>query len=112
MTFQVQEWRVRAPCGPETSRRPWHGSTRCHQASLRAPLALLAGASVAATSGAPPRSSYAEIAGMRDYYGYLAADKLNEGYNLNIHPSQTSEAQAALSVEPDWPERTPCSIAT
>jgi len=53
---------------------------------------------VAATSGAAAAApSYAEIAGMRDYYGYLAADKLNEGYNLNIHPSPNDvEAQAAL----------------
>jgi soluble lytic murein transglycosylase len=57
---------------------------------------------VAATSGAAAAApSYAEIAGMRDYYGYLAADKLNEGYNLNIHPSPNDvEAQAALSMEP------------
>jgi len=34
---------------------------------------------VAATSGAAAAApAYAEIAGLRDYYGYLAADKLNE----------------------------------
>jgi len=40
-----------------------------------AALALLAGASVAATSGAAAAApAYAEIAGLRDYYGYLAAE--------------------------------------
>jgi soluble lytic murein transglycosylase len=57
---------------------------------------------VAATSGAAAAApSYAEIAGLRDYYGYLAADKLNESYNLNIHPSPTdTDVQTALSAEP------------
>ena len=30
---------------------------------------------------------FADIAGMRDYYGYLAADRLHQTYNLNIRPS-------------------------
>jgi soluble lytic murein transglycosylase len=57
---------------------------------------------VAAISGADAAAPlYAEIAGLRDYYGYLAADKLNESYNLNIHPSPNdTEVQAALAMEP------------
>lgn len=57
---------------------------------------------LAATSGAAAAApAYAEIAGLRDYYGYLAADKLNAGYNLNIHSSPNdTDAQAALAGEP------------
>jgi len=44
---------------------------------------------------------FAEIAGMRDYYGYLAADHLHRGYDLNIRPSPNDEAaQTALAMEP------------
>jgi len=58
--------------------------------------------SVAATKGAAAAAPlYAEIAGMRDYYGYLAADRLNQPYNLNVHPSpDESEVQSALAAEP------------
>ena len=30
---------------------------------------------------------YAQIADLRDYYGYLAADRLRRGYHLNSRPS-------------------------
>jgi soluble lytic murein transglycosylase len=44
---------------------------------------------------------YGEIAGLRDYYGYLAADRLDQAYNLNIHPSPDEAAvQAALAAQP------------
>jgi soluble lytic murein transglycosylase len=57
---------------------------------------------VAATVGAAAAEPlYAEIAGLRDYYGYLAADRLNLRYNLNIHPSpDDAESQAALAADP------------
>jgi soluble lytic murein transglycosylase len=57
---------------------------------------------VAAISGpAAAAPLYADIAGMRDYYGYLAADRLNQSYNLNIHLSpDEAVAQAALAAEP------------
>jgi soluble lytic murein transglycosylase len=42
-----------------------------------------------------------EIAGLRDYYGYLAADRLHETYNLNSRPSPVDAAtQSALAAEP------------
>jgi soluble lytic murein transglycosylase len=38
---------------------------------------------------------------MRDYYGYLAADHLDQTYNLNIRPSPDDiEEQARLAAEP------------
>jgi soluble lytic murein transglycosylase len=100
---QVQEWRVRAAL--------WAGDFAKALAWIDAMPGGLAAQprwrywrarAIAATSGADAAApSYAEIAGLRDYYGYLAADKLNESYNLNIHPSpKDAEAQAALSLEP------------
>lgn len=99
----VQEWRVRAAL--------WAGDFARALAWIDAMPASLAtqprwrywrARAVAATSGeAAAAPSYAEIAGMRDYYGYLAADRLNASYNLNIHPSPNdAAAQAALSLEP------------
>jgi soluble lytic murein transglycosylase len=57
---------------------------------------------VAATRGPEPAAElFAEIAGMRDYYGYLAADRLRRSYDLNIRPSPNDDAaQAALAMEP------------
>jgi len=44
---------------------------------------------------------FREIAGMRDYHAYLAADRLHSPYNLNLHPSQDdSAAQATLALAP------------
>jgi soluble lytic murein transglycosylase len=99
----VQEWRVRSalwagdfakalewiaemPAGMSTQPRwrYWHARA------------------VAATSGpAAAGPLFAEIAGLRDYYGYLAADRLNQSYNLNIHLSpDDAEIQATLAAEP------------
>ena len=44
---------------------------------------------------------YAEIAGLRDYYGYLAADRLGTAYQMHEDPSpDDSEAQSALAGLP------------
>jgi soluble lytic murein transglycosylase len=43
---------------------------------------------------------YEEIAGLRDYYGYLAADRLHRHYNLNVRASvDDPKAQAALAAD-------------
>ncbi len=100
---QVHEWRVRSAL--------WAGDFATALAWIEAmPPSLAAqprwrywrARALAATSGAAAAApSYAEIAGLRDYYGYLAADKLNESYSLNIHPSpDDAEVQSALSAEP------------
>jgi soluble lytic murein transglycosylase len=99
---QVQEWRVRAAlwAGDFTKALAW---IDVMPASLAAQprwryWRARAVAAIAGPAAAAP--AYAEIAGLRDYYGYLAADKVNESYNLNIHPSPNdAEAQAALSLE-------------
>jgi soluble lytic murein transglycosylase len=57
---------------------------------------------VAAVSGeAAAVPLYAEIANLRDYYGYLAADRLQQPYNLNERPTPDDAAgQAALAMDP------------
>ena len=57
---------------------------------------------VAATTGPEAAAPlYREVAGLRDYYGYLAADRLNQPYDLNIHASpDDASVQAALEAEP------------
>src|SRR5580698_5636047 len=57
---------------------------------------------VAATQGdAAAAPLYAEISGLRDYYGYLAADRLHRPYSLNAQPSLDDQAaQAILAAQP------------
>lgn len=57
---------------------------------------------IAATSGTNAAAPlFAEIAGLRDYYGYLAADRLNQSYQLNAKASPNdAAAQAAMAAEP------------
>jgi soluble lytic murein transglycosylase len=44
---------------------------------------------------------YAEIAQLRDYYGYLAADRIHRGYQLNARPSADElSLQNAMASEP------------
>jgi soluble lytic murein transglycosylase len=44
---------------------------------------------------------FAEIAGMRDFYGYLAADRLHKSYSLNARASpDVASAQSALAATP------------
>jgi soluble lytic murein transglycosylase len=57
---------------------------------------------LAATSGGEVATPlFKEIADMRDFYGYLAADRLHHSYNLNAHPSPDSETtQNTLAAMP------------
>jgi soluble lytic murein transglycosylase len=100
---QVQEWRVRSAlwAGDFAKASAWidqMSPTLAAQPRWR----YWRARAVAATSGpAAAAPLYAEIAGMRDYYGYLAADRVSQPYNLNIHPTpDDAEAQAALAAEP------------
>jgi len=44
---------------------------------------------------------YTELAGLRDFYGYLAADRVHRSYALNAKPSLDNEAvQRALAAQP------------
>ncbi len=100
---QVQEWRVRAALytrdfdkvlawieqmPPALAAQPrwryWHARA------------------VAATGGEDAAAPlFAQIAQLRDYYGYLSADRLNQGYRLNARASPDDDAmQKALASEP------------
>jgi soluble lytic murein transglycosylase len=100
---QAHEWRLRAALWAQdyTTALRWLDElppSLATQPRWRYWRARAVGALSGPATAAP---LYAEIAGMRDYYGYLAADHLNQSYNLNIHPSpDDAVAQAALAAEP------------
>ena len=100
---QTQEWRVRSAV--------WIGDYA--KALLwieQMPTSLFAqprwrywrARAVAATMGEEAAAPLLrEIAGLRDYYGYLAADRLHQNYSLNARPSPVdAAAQSALAAEP------------
>jgi soluble lytic murein transglycosylase len=100
---QVQEWRVRAAV--------WKGEyARALEWIEQMPPSLSAtprwrywhARAVAATMGDDAAAPlFAEIAGLRDFYGYLAADRLKQPYNLNVRPSPLdAAAQTALGSQP------------
>jgi soluble lytic murein transglycosylase len=97
---QVQEWRVRAAL--------WNGDyARALTWTEQMPPSLAAqprwrywhARAIAATQGdAAAAPMFREIAGLRDYYGYLAADRLAQPYDLNVRPSPLdAAAQATLA---------------
>jgi len=55
-----------------------------------------------ATSGAAAAAQlFGDLSELRDYYGYLAADRVHRRYSLNARPSPDDpKAQAALAAEP------------
>ncbi|MBV8852253.1 MAG: lytic transglycosylase domain-containing protein [Sinobacteraceae bacterium] len=99
----VQEWRVRAalwagdwqqalswiaPMPPSLASQPrWkYWRARCIEAT-------------AGKDAANPL--YEELAGLRDFYGYLAADRLHRPYMLNARPSaEDMPVQATLAADP------------
>jgi soluble lytic murein transglycosylase len=86
---QVQEWRARVALWNgdydralnEIERMPANLATQLRWRYWRA-------RAVEATAGADAAAPlFSEIADQRDYYGYLAADRLHRSYNLNARPS-------------------------
>jgi soluble lytic murein transglycosylase len=99
---QVQEWRARAAL--------WNGDfSRALSWIEQMPPSLItlprwrywrARATAATQGDEMAKPMFAEIAGLRDYYGYLAADRLAQPYNLNVHPSPLdAAAQTALAKQ-------------
>jgi soluble lytic murein transglycosylase len=98
---QVEEWRVRAALWigdfgealRQIEHMPESLATQPRWRYWRA-------RSLAATAGADAAAPlFNEIAGLRDYYGYLAADRLHRGYNLNVRPSPDDvKAQAGIAA--------------
>lgn len=100
---QVQEWRVRAAlwAGAFDKALDWLGQMPDALAGEPRWRYWRARATAEVLGAEPAAPLYAEIAGMRDYYGYLAADHLHRPYDLNIHPTPDDAAvQAALAAEP------------
>ncbi len=100
---QVQEWRVRAALwqGNYSQALIWidrmapalQSQPRWRYWRARA-TQLLSGDAAAAPL-------YAEVAGTRDYYGYLAADRIHVAYRLNVHESlRDLPVQNAIASEP------------
>jgi soluble lytic murein transglycosylase len=100
---QTFEWRVRAAlwAGEFAKAAEWIDSMPPSLAALPR-WRYWHARCVAATKGAAAAAPlYAAIAGLRDYYGYLAADRLKQPYNLNSRPSPDDlETQAILAGEP------------
>jgi soluble lytic murein transglycosylase len=98
---QVQEWHVRAALWngdydkalSDIERMPQSLATQLRWRYWRA-------RAVAATVGPDAAAPlFSEIADQRDYYGYLAADRLHRSYNLNARPSPDNlKAQAELAA--------------
>src|ERR1700722_9328775 len=98
---QVQEWHVRAALWNgdydkalgEIGRMPQSLATQLRWRYWRA-------RAVAATVGPDAAAPlFSEIADQRDYYGYLAADRLHRSYNLNARPSPDDlKAQAEIAA--------------
>jgi soluble lytic murein transglycosylase len=100
---QVQEWRVRAAiwAADYPKALEWIGEMPESLASQPRWRYWRARATAAVKGGDSAAPLFAEIAGMRDYYGYLAADRLHQNYNLNVHPTpDDADIQTALAAEP------------
>jgi soluble lytic murein transglycosylase len=99
----VEEWRVRAALWAGDYRKAlgWIEHMPANLASLPRWRYWRARA-VEATSGADAAAQlFAELSELRDYYGYLAADRVHRRYNLNVRPSPDDpKLQAALSAVP------------
>jgi soluble lytic murein transglycosylase len=99
----VQEWRVRAALWAADYARALSWIEQ-----MPAPLATQPrwrywrARSIASTAGpAAAAALFTDLATLRDYYGYLAADRVPSGYSLNLHASpDDAEAQAAIAAEP------------
>jgi soluble lytic murein transglycosylase len=99
---QAQEWRARAAiwAGAYAKTIAWIDQM---PASLATQLRwrYWRARAVAETMGAEAAAPlFNEIAGLRDYYAYLAADRLHRNYNLNMRASPENTAtQTALTSE-------------
>jgi soluble lytic murein transglycosylase len=99
----VREWRVRAAlwAGDYEKALAWIDAmppTQSSQPRWR----YWRARSVAATSGSDAAAPlYEDLAGLRDFYGYLAADRIHHGYVLNAKASFDDETlQKAMAAQP------------
>lgn len=99
----VQEWRVRAAlwAGDFTKALRWIEQMPASLSAQPRWRYWRARATAATAGGETAAPLFEEIAGLRDFYGYLAADRLHREYELNAHPSADVEAaQDTLAATP------------
>lgn len=99
----VQEWRVRAAlwAGDYTKARSWIEQMPTSLATQPRWRYWRARTIEATESSEAAIPLFTEIAGLRDFYGYLAADRLHKDYALNAHASADVESeQQALAATP------------
>jgi soluble lytic murein transglycosylase len=99
----VQEWRVRAALWARDYQRARAWIEQMPAALAAQPRWRYWHARTVSATGDKESAApmFGEIAGLRDYYGYLAADRLNQPYQLNARPSPVdAAAQTALAAEP------------
>jgi soluble lytic murein transglycosylase len=99
---QVHEWRVRAALwvGDYEKALSWieHMPSGLSSQPRWRYWRARAVAATAGTEAAAPL--FVEIANLRDYYGYLAADRVHQSYHLNARPSpDDTKAQAAMAAQ-------------
>ena len=99
----VREWRVRAAlwAGDYQKALAWIDTMPPTQLSMPR-WRYWRARSVAATQGNEAATPlYAELAELRDFYGYLAADRIRHGYVLNAKASFNDETlQKAMAAQP------------
>jgi soluble lytic murein transglycosylase len=99
----VQEWRVRAALWSGDYAKALHWIEAMPSSLATQPRwRYWRARAVEATSNAEAATPlYNEVAGLRDFYGYLAADRLHKDYALNARSTPDVEsAQAALAATP------------
>ncbi len=100
---QVQEWRVRSALWSGDFRRAldWIEQMPSSLATQPRWRYWRARATAALSGNEAAAPLFDGLAGMRDFYGYLAADRLHRAYNLNARASPDEPAvQAAITAEP------------
>jgi soluble lytic murein transglycosylase len=99
---QVQEWRVRSALWTRDHARALAWIEQMPPALSSQPRWRYWHARMVSDirGGAAAAALYGEVANLRDYYGYLAADQLHQKYSLNVQSSPLdSAAQSALANE-------------
>jgi len=91
---QVQEWRVRAALWEGDYAKVLEWTQSMPPALAGEPRWRYWRARALAALGGPDAAQplLAQLAGLRDYYGYLAADRLHRDYDLNIRPTADDRA--------------------
>jgi soluble lytic murein transglycosylase len=99
----AEEWRVRAAlwAGNFAEARAWIDAMSPALASTPRWKYWRARALAATGDAAAADALYLEVAGLRDYYGYLAADRVHRPYQLNERPTPADlVVERALAAQP------------